>query len=71
VCGECVCRNPPRASVPAGNGATPRSRLGARLASFNWNHATHRLPLERAPEGYRIFNKKEENCTKVVLNPWN
>lgn len=31
---------------------------------------SHRLPLEQAPEGYRIFNKKLENCTKVVLNPW-
>jgi S-(hydroxymethyl)glutathione dehydrogenase/alcohol dehydrogenase len=31
---------------------------------------SHRLPLERAPHGYEIFNKKEEKCTKVVLKPW-
>lgn len=31
---------------------------------------THRLPLDQAPNGYSIFNKKQENCTKVVLNPW-
>jgi len=31
---------------------------------------THRLPLEKAPHAYDIFNKKEDNCVKVVLNPW-
>jgi threonine dehydrogenase-like Zn-dependent dehydrogenase len=31
---------------------------------------SHRLPLERAPDGYSIFNKKEDNCTKIVLKPW-
>lgn len=31
---------------------------------------SHRLPLGRAPEGYSLFNKKKENCTKIVLNPW-
>ncbi|MET0342959.1 MAG: zinc-dependent alcohol dehydrogenase [Polyangiales bacterium] len=31
---------------------------------------SHRLPLEQAPHGYEIFNKKEDNCTKVVLKPW-
>jgi S-(hydroxymethyl)glutathione dehydrogenase/alcohol dehydrogenase len=31
---------------------------------------SHRLPLDRAPEGYHMFNKKEDNCTKVVLKPW-
>src|SRR5687768_4350494 len=28
---------------------------------------THRLKLEDAAEGYRIFNDKEDNCEKVVL----
>ncbi|MGC8050072.1 glutathione-dependent formaldehyde dehydrogenase, partial [Salmonella enterica] len=28
---------------------------------------THRLPLEEAAEGYRIFNEKREECRKVVL----
>jgi S-(hydroxymethyl)glutathione dehydrogenase / alcohol dehydrogenase len=31
---------------------------------------SHRLPLDKAPDGYSIFNKKQENCTKVVLKPW-
>jgi threonine dehydrogenase-like Zn-dependent dehydrogenase len=30
---------------------------------------THRLPLEEAPRGYEIFNNKEEECIKVVLEP--
>ncbi|WP_113957172.1 zinc-dependent alcohol dehydrogenase [Roseimicrobium gellanilyticum] len=30
---------------------------------------THRLPLAEAPHGYAIFNKKEDNCVKVVLQP--
>ncbi|HEV7672226.1 MAG TPA: zinc-dependent alcohol dehydrogenase [Thermoanaerobaculia bacterium] len=30
---------------------------------------THHLPLEKAAEGYRIFNEKEEDCRKVVLTP--
>jgi threonine dehydrogenase-like Zn-dependent dehydrogenase len=31
--------------------------------------ATHRLPLEEAPHGYEIFQKKEDNAIKVVLKP--
>ncbi|MGA7731917.1 MAG: zinc-dependent alcohol dehydrogenase [Chloroflexia bacterium] len=30
---------------------------------------THRLPLDEAPHGYDIFNKKEDGCVKVVLKP--
>jgi len=30
---------------------------------------THRLPLEQAAAGYRIFDKKEEECRKVILRP--
>ncbi len=30
---------------------------------------THRLKLEEAPEAYRIFSNKEDNCVKVVLRP--
>jgi len=30
---------------------------------------SHRLKLEDAAEGYRIFDKKEEDCRKVVLTP--
>jgi threonine dehydrogenase-like Zn-dependent dehydrogenase len=30
---------------------------------------THRLPLEEAPRGYEIFQKKQEGAIKVVLEP--
>lgn len=30
---------------------------------------THRLPLEAAPEGYRLFAKKRDGCIKVALFP--
>jgi threonine dehydrogenase-like Zn-dependent dehydrogenase len=30
---------------------------------------THRVPLERAPEMYELFKKKEDGCIKVVLEP--
>ncbi|GAA2875163.1 zinc-dependent alcohol dehydrogenase [Streptosporangium fragile] len=31
--------------------------------------ATHRLPLERAPYGYEIFQKKRDGAVKVLLTP--
>jgi threonine dehydrogenase-like Zn-dependent dehydrogenase len=31
--------------------------------------ATHRLPLDAAPEAYRTFQRKEDGCIKVVLKP--
>jgi threonine dehydrogenase-like Zn-dependent dehydrogenase len=31
--------------------------------------ATHRLPLEEGPHGYEIFQKKQDDCCKVVLQP--
>ncbi|GGO24102.1 zinc-dependent alcohol dehydrogenase [Micromonospora parathelypteridis] len=30
---------------------------------------THRLPLARAPQAYEMFQKKEDGCVKVVLEP--
>ncbi|GAE93965.1 glutathione-dependent formaldehyde dehydrogenase [Gracilibacillus boraciitolerans JCM 21714] len=30
---------------------------------------THQLPLEEAAHGYTIFNEKEDNCIKVILQP--
>ena len=30
---------------------------------------TRRLPLAQAPHAYEIFNKKEDNCVKVVMKP--
>ena len=30
---------------------------------------THRLTLDEAPKGYEIFQKKQDNCVKVVMTP--
>jgi threonine dehydrogenase-like Zn-dependent dehydrogenase len=30
---------------------------------------THTLPLERAPEAYKMFQRKQDGCIKVVLTP--
>ena len=30
---------------------------------------SHSLPLESAPEGYRMFEEEKETCVKVVLKP--
>ncbi len=30
---------------------------------------THRLPLEEAVCGYEVFDRKEEDCRKVILTP--
>ena len=30
---------------------------------------THHLPLDQAPQGYETFQKKQDGCIKVVLNP--
>jgi threonine dehydrogenase-like Zn-dependent dehydrogenase len=30
---------------------------------------THRLPLEEAPRGYKMFLEKKDHCEKVVLKP--
>ncbi len=48
----------------------PRSRADgddrARDPSFV---ISHRWPLSRAAEAYRMFNDKADDCTKLVLNP--
>jgi threonine dehydrogenase-like Zn-dependent dehydrogenase len=31
--------------------------------------ATHRLPLESAPQAYEMFQQKKDGCVKVVLRP--
>jgi threonine dehydrogenase-like Zn-dependent dehydrogenase len=31
--------------------------------------ATHRMPLDQAPQAYEIFQKKKDNAIKVVLKP--
>ena len=30
---------------------------------------THKLPLSEAPQAYKIFNDKTDDCVKVVLKP--
>jgi threonine dehydrogenase-like Zn-dependent dehydrogenase len=31
--------------------------------------ATHRMPLDQAPHGYEIFQKKQDGVIKVLLQP--
>jgi threonine dehydrogenase-like Zn-dependent dehydrogenase len=31
---------------------------------------THRLSLDQAPGAYRMFRDKQQECIKVVLDPW-
>jgi threonine dehydrogenase-like Zn-dependent dehydrogenase len=31
--------------------------------------ASHYLPLDQAPHGYEVFQRKQEGCTKVLLQP--
>lgn len=31
---------------------------------------THRLSIDEVAKGYEIFDKKEDDCVKVVLDPW-
>lgn len=31
---------------------------------------THRLPLEQAEHGYKVFDTKTDNCIKVILKPF-
>jgi threonine dehydrogenase-like Zn-dependent dehydrogenase len=31
---------------------------------------SHRLPIDRGPEAYKMFRDKQDHCTKVVLDPW-
>jgi threonine dehydrogenase-like Zn-dependent dehydrogenase len=31
--------------------------------------ATHHLPLDRAPEAYAMFQKKQDGAVKIVFNP--
>ncbi|HEX3801207.1 MAG TPA: zinc-dependent alcohol dehydrogenase [Solirubrobacteraceae bacterium] len=33
------------------------------------DYATHHLPLEQAPQGYEIFQKKEDGAFKILLKP--
>ena len=30
---------------------------------------THKMPLEQAPQAFRMFCDKQDNCEKVVLKP--
>jgi threonine dehydrogenase-like Zn-dependent dehydrogenase len=31
--------------------------------------ATHHLPLEEAPRGYEVFQKKQDGVVKILLQP--
>ena len=30
---------------------------------------SHRMPLEKAPEGYKLFHDEQDQATKIVLKP--
>jgi S-(hydroxymethyl)glutathione dehydrogenase/alcohol dehydrogenase len=30
---------------------------------------THQMPLERAPQAYDLFQKKEDGAVKILLKP--
>ena len=30
---------------------------------------SHRLPLDQAPQGFEMFRDKQDDCTKIVLEP--
>ena len=67
-----------RPGHPAADGPVPRQALDRRHPAAGARRrrpaghrdlATHLLPLEEAPHGYEIFQKKEDGCVKVVLKP--
>jgi threonine dehydrogenase-like Zn-dependent dehydrogenase len=31
---------------------------------------SHKVPIDKAPEMYKVFRDKQDKCTKVVLDPW-
>ena len=31
---------------------------------------SHRVPIDDAPRMYKTFRDKQDDCTKVVLDPW-
>jgi threonine dehydrogenase-like Zn-dependent dehydrogenase len=31
---------------------------------------SHRVSLDEAPEMYKTFRDKQDECTKVVIDPW-
>lgn len=31
---------------------------------------SHRIPLDRAPDLYKIWRDKKEQVTKIVIDPW-
>ena len=46
-----------------------RSSRTPAIPSGSRDLATHRVPLEGAPQMYDVFKKKEDGCIKVVLQP--
>jgi threonine dehydrogenase-like Zn-dependent dehydrogenase len=30
---------------------------------------THTIPIDEAPQGYRMFREKQDGCIKVILKP--
>lgn len=57
--GRCSARHQMEKTLPlVAAGRYPLERL-----------ITHRLPLAEGPSGYRLFDRKDDGCIKVVLEP--
>lgn len=48
---------------------SPATRWTWRCWRAGWRIVSHRLGLDEAPQGYEMFKHKQDNCTKVVLQP--
>lgn len=60
-----VGRCPVRRLMPGLARALAEGALGARPEEI----VTHRFPLERGPDAYRLFDRRQDGCIKVVLRP--
>jgi threonine dehydrogenase-like Zn-dependent dehydrogenase len=59
-----------RGAQQHGHRYIPRILEGMRTGEIKTEHlATHVLPLDQGPEGYRMFKYKEDGCVRAVFQP--
>jgi threonine dehydrogenase-like Zn-dependent dehydrogenase len=59
-----------RGAQQHGHRYIPRILEGMRTGEIRTEHlATHVLPLEEGPRGYRMFKAKEDGCVRAVFQP--
>ena len=46
-----------------------RSSAGRKTCFGLESLATHHVPLSLAPDMYAVFQRKDDNCLKVVMRP--